>query len=252
MFRLARPCLNLVNKQLRMADPLVLSQCYRLQNIHTSPIKLESEGKEPKELELVQDNLVTRLYKKVFSGVPRAKLSASGYILVTHCTQRINVVGFFEAFDMPDTFYSWFLVTELHIWMIGARLMSEGDPGRMVRNSMVEALWMDCDNRAKAVADMASSMRSKNISAMAEEFQAALFIYDEGLLGNDMQLANALWRRFFLSMNEMEEDTVPQPDPEKLLLLVNYVRRVTSYLDNMDAVDLIVKTEVKWPALVEN
>ena len=73
--------------------------------------------------------------------------------------------------------------------------MSEGDQGRMVRNSLVEALWADCENRAKAIGDMSLSTRSKQISSVAEEFQAALFIYDEGLLGNDMQLANALWRR---------------------------------------------------------
>ena len=75
------------------------------------------------------------------------------------------------------------------------RLMSEGDQGRIVRNSLVEALWADCENRAKAIGDMSLSARSKQISSVAEEFQAALFIYDEGLLGNDMQLANALWRR---------------------------------------------------------
>ena len=23
-----------------------------------------------------------------------------------------------RTFDMPDTFYSWFLVTELHVWML--------------------------------------------------------------------------------------------------------------------------------------
>ena len=77
-----------------------------------------------------------------------------------------------EAFDMPDTFYSWFLITELHIWILGARLMKvdldkiictsinfpcqEGDAGRLVRNSMVEALWTDCENRAKAIGDLAS------------------------------------------------------------------------------------------------
>ena len=74
---------------------------------------------KPKELELVEDNFATRLYKKMFSGVPMAKLKASGYILVTYCTQRTDIVGFFETFDMPDTFYSWFLITELHIWLIG-------------------------------------------------------------------------------------------------------------------------------------
>ena len=77
------------------------------------------EKKEPVKLELQSDNLVTRLYKKMFTGIPVAKLKASGYILVTHCTQRIDVSGFFETFDMPDTFYSWFLVVELHIWLVG-------------------------------------------------------------------------------------------------------------------------------------
>ncbi len=38
--------------------------------------------------------------------------------------------------------------------------------------------------------------------------QAALFVYDEGLLGSDQELANALWRRFFLSMRDSEEKQV--------------------------------------------
>ena len=41
------------------------------------------------------------------------------------------------------------------------------------------------------------------MAGLADEFNAALFVYDEGLLGSDMQLANALWRRFFLSMTEV-------------------------------------------------
>jgi len=129
--------------------------------------------------------------------------------------------------------------------------MNEGEVGRTVRNAMVEALWLDCDTRAKAIGDMASSMRSKHITAIAEEFQASLFIYDEGLMGDDMELANALWRRFFLSMKEKEDGSTDLPDPEKLLLLVNYVRRVANYLDTMDAVDIIVSNNIKWPALVE-
>jgi len=222
-------------------------ECVR--GLQTSPV-LATEN-ENKKLELTSDNLVTRLYKKMFSGLPVAKLKASGYILVTCCTQRTDIPSFFETFGMPDTFYSWFLVTELHVWLLGARLMSEGDPGRMVRNSMVEALWVDCDSRAKAIGDIASSVRTKTIANIAEEFQAALFIYDEGLLGDDKQLANALWRRFFLSMSERDEEEVPVPDPEKILLLVKYVRRVAHYLDQIDGVELIVQNKINWPALVE-
>jgi len=163
----------------------------------------------------------------------------------------MDVVKFFETFDMPDTFYSWFLVTELHVWLVGSRLMTEGEEGRIVRNSMVEALWVDCDTRAKALGDMSTGTRSKHIANVAEEFQAALFIYDEGLVGDDMKLANALWRRFFLCMHEVDDNEAPQPDPEKLLLLVNYVRRVAQYLDKMDSIDLIVKNDIKWPSLVQ-
>jgi len=210
----------------------------------------ESTDKEVvHKLELEGDNFAVRMYKKIFSGVPKAKLRASGFVLLTHCAQNTDIKGFFTTFDMPDTFYSWFLVTELHVFLLGARVMRDGDLGRMVRNSMVEALWQDCDTRAKSVADMASSVRSKNIVAIAEEFQAALFVYDEGLVGNDMQLANALWRRFFMSMKEAEDAELP--DPEKLELLVNYVRRVANYLDITESADIIVKNKIVWPSLIE-
>merc|ERR1712059_155356 len=174
-------------------------------------------------LELEGDNFAIRMYKKIFSGVPKAKLKASGFVLLTHCTQKPDLEGFFTTFDMPDTFYSWFLVTELHVWLLGARVMRDGDLGSLVR--------------------------SKNIVGIAEEFQAALFVYDEGLVGNDMQLANALWRRFFLSMKEAEEGQLP--DPEKLELLVNYVRRVANYLDITESADIIVKNQIVWPSLIE-
>ena len=98
---------------------------------------------------------------------------------------------------------------------------------------------------------MSSSTRAKHIASVAEEFQASLFIYDEGISGSDMVLANALWRRFFMCMYEMEEGEATLPDPEKLLLLVSYVRRVASYLDKMDGVDIIVRNQIEWPSLVE-
>lgn len=52
---------------------------------------------------------------------------------------------------MPDTFYSWFVVTELHVWMLSARVMAEGDDGRILRNGIVEALWCDVQLRTKKV-----------------------------------------------------------------------------------------------------
>lgn len=68
----------------------------------------------------------------------------------------------FEKLDLPDTFVSWFTVTELHVWMLMVRYMAEdimathsdkkkyvkGD-GHFVRNCLIEALWADVGNKVK-------------------------------------------------------------------------------------------------------
>jgi len=210
---------------------------------HTCTIRYE---KKP-SIQLGEENIVQRIYKKFFRGIPQSKLRASGFILLSHCSQLQQLEKFFREFDMPDSFYSWFLVTELHVWMLASRLMEEGDYGREVRNAMVEALWQDCETRAKSIGDLAASVRSQQIIDMSEEFQAALFVYDEGLLSGDKELANALWRRFFLSMKEDEEKQAP--DMEKVALLVDYVRRNMQHLDNTDPFKLIVKNEITWQLL---
>ena len=95
------------------------SQTWPSSSLHTANI-LHDEEKQKPQLGLQGDNLVQRLYNKMFGGrVPLTKLKASGYILLTHCAQRTELLRFFETFDMPNTFYSWFLVTELHVWLMG-------------------------------------------------------------------------------------------------------------------------------------
>lgn len=50
---------------------------------------------------------------------------------------------------MPDTFFSWFLVTELHVWMLMVRFMAEGEEGKLVISKVVEAMWHDVLLRAE-------------------------------------------------------------------------------------------------------
>ena len=99
MFRVLRPSFNLLQKQLKVTQCLAITHIPKVQNFHSSQTSMNDKDK-PKELELVEDNFATRLYKKMFSGVPMAELKASGYILVTYCTQRTDIVGFFETFDI--------------------------------------------------------------------------------------------------------------------------------------------------------
>jgi len=48
---------------------------------------------------------------------------------------------------MTDTFFSWFLVTELHVWMIMVRYMAEGKHGKLIRDNVIAAMWEDTDAR---------------------------------------------------------------------------------------------------------
>nr|CAD7587624.1 unnamed protein product [Timema genevievae] len=134
-------------------------------------------------------------------------------------------------FKLSDTFFSWFLVTELHVWMTLVRVMAEGKDGRFTRNVVVEAMWSDTATRAKKLgvgssyddASKPSPLRPVNpagvkeqIHDLSQQFNAALLSYDEGLLGDDRVLAGAIWRRFF----QREVDS-----PQGIERLVSYIRQ---------------------------
>jgi cytochrome b pre-mRNA-processing protein 3 len=68
-----------------------------------------------------------------------------------------------------------------------------------------------------------------------------MLIYDLGILGDDKELSNAVWRRFFLA---------DEPDFEKIEILVRYIRRNMAYLDTLSLDDLIAKSDVRWQRLI--
>lgn len=75
---------------------------------------------------------------------------------------KVSYVDWFESLELPDTFNSWFSITELHVWMLMVRYMAEdvakpvtekkkyikGD-GHFVRNCIIEAMWADVANKIK-------------------------------------------------------------------------------------------------------
>jgi len=170
--------------------------------------------------------------QKVFkTRVSKSQLGRSGQGLTTLATHRVSVVDWFRLLDMPDTFYSWWLITELHAWMICVRVRVGNTPeGEQLMNLMVGGLWDDLEQRMKKVPGMTGSRRSNQIWDLAEEFQTALVLYDFGSVSDDAHLGNAIWKRFFLA----DEDT----DPKKVELLVKYVRKTLAHLDNANLEDI--------------
>lgn len=145
---------------------------------------------------------------------------------------------------MPDTFNSWFLVTELHTHLLLSRVMNEGaeakEDGRFLRNAIVETLWVDVQNRSKKLSQDNPSAARRQVQILSEQFQAALIAYDEAILSDDKVLATALWRRFFeMSCN----------DYTKLEKLVVYVRKTMNMLDKLTRDEMVRERSVGWLSL---
>ncbi|XP_025089754.1 ubiquinol-cytochrome-c reductase complex assembly factor 1-like [Pomacea canaliculata] len=170
------------------------------------------------------------------SGLKYSKslLNASSFRMYICCSEMIHHNQFFLELDLPDTFTSWFLVTDLHVWLCMQRLSSLGKDGRLLCNFLVQALWNDMEARSKLLGNAISlTSRSDGIQELAGVFKASLFAYDEGLLGDDKELAAAVWRILF----EMRKDI----DPQKLELVVHYIRKQVAHLDSQDEKTILGK-----------
>ncbi|KAG0725018.1 Ubiquinol-cytochrome-c reductase complex assembly factor 1 [Chionoecetes opilio] len=172
----------------------------------------------------------------------KSQLKRSGFLLYESVCGNIMTSDFFEVFDLPDTFYSWFLVMELQVWMLMVRLMAEGEEGRFTRNAMLEAMWQDCETRSKKLGASSLSIRQQQIQSLGSSFQATIFSYDEGLMSSDPVLASALWRRLF------SKDC---SDPERLECCINFIRRQIAQLDGLTRDELLLDCKVTWVPLLE-
>ncbi|XP_016990294.1 ubiquinol-cytochrome-c reductase complex assembly factor 1 [Drosophila rhopaloa] len=189
-----------------------------------------------------EDGILKRVLNKVgFTPNSKARLKVTSHLLYESVADKINYVAFFRDFNLPNTFNSWFLVTELHVWLLLMRSMAEGsetgEDGRFLRNCIVEAMWGDVNTRAKKLGAHNPSRTRQQIETLSEQFQAALITYDEGIMSDDRVLACALWRRFF----EMNCD-----DYAQIERLVKYVRQQAVMLDSLSRDQFIIKPKVAW------
>ena len=79
---------------------------------------------------------------------------------------------FLAFFDMPDTYYSWFKVTELHIWLLLVRLKGgDTSDGNSVRYYLIKALWEDCGGRISEIGGVPASEKKKQLNNIDDEFK---------------------------------------------------------------------------------
>ncbi|KAG5679099.1 hypothetical protein PVAND_008692 [Polypedilum vanderplanki] len=186
------------------------------------------------------DGIIKNMFKKLKNS--KSKLRGAGILLYENIADGLNYFEFFKEFEMKDSFNSWFLVTELHVWLILTRVMQEGanpnEDGRFLRNCIVEAMWADIQMRSKKLGSDNPAFTRQQVSILSEQFQASLLAYDEGLSFDDKTLASALWRRFFNSECD---------DFGKLEKLVKYVRKTSRELDLLTRDQITsINTKISW------
>jgi len=177
------------------------------------------------------DGILMKLWKKLgYKGglkYPKGMLKRGGLRLYLCTTQLIDYEMFISELDLPDTFNSWFKITQLHLWLIMVRLSELGEEGRFLRNSMMQWVWKDVEKRIKKLEEggVSSSVKRESLTLMNEQLRFAIFSLDEGLLGTDRDLAGAVWRIIF------EQDC---EDPAKVEKLVRYIRKQVAYIEDQD------------------
>ena len=150
----------------------------------------------------------------------------------------VNYIEFFKLCSMPDTFQSWFLVLQLHVWLTLVRLRLDGQDGKDLSYQMVEIMWQDLEARMKFLGVEDNATRRSSVKELGEEFFGLIIAYDEGLLGSDEILATALWRNMF---HDKENST-----PSDVAILVEYVRKQALHLEGLDSQELLLTGKVNW------
>lgn len=64
---------------------------------------------------------------------------------------NIEIISFAYStseFDLPDTFASWFVVMELHVYLVAVRVFKREAIGIDMRDMITDAFWDDVQLRA--------------------------------------------------------------------------------------------------------
>ncbi|KAJ3211698.1 hypothetical protein HDU67_004336 [Dinochytrium kinnereticum] len=130
-----------------------------------------------------------------------------------------------EEYQLKNEFPVWFSATVLHLWMLNARLRTEGRDGTELKQEIFNMLWLDVEIRLHK-----AGIKQKLgvvVGELLSSYYGQTLAYDEGLALGDSVFASALWRNMY------QNGPVSAADLESL---TRYVRQQLQYLDSNDKV----------------
>jgi len=166
-----------------------------------------------------------------------------------------DTLHFFKVLGMDDTLFSWFRILILQMWFVYVRLGSEGEPGEICRKHLSNIMWEDVYIRIKMLNRKAKDKNADINQLRTQQISFVLFL-DEGLMGTDAELANAVWNNLLANKKPeyMEDDTFTdlnhiqdfQCDPRVVELMVSYVRKMVHKMDQMPTEEFMKNPKIDW------
>ncbi|CAG9533668.1 unnamed protein product [Cercopithifilaria johnstoni] len=170
-----------------------------------------------------------------------ANLDHSAAQLYFDCANRFPYLKLCTALCLPDYLSTWYKLTLMHTWMLLVRLQSvlEAAAFTRIRNSVIEIMFGDIDNRLRVVSEELDEMlyHKKDKRRMAGLYLQTFFEYDEGFLSDDTALAGALWRNLYMQRSI---------DPIHLNRAAYYVRGTMAYLDSLSLEEILLQGIKNW------
>lgn len=134
---------------------------------------------------------------------------------------------YYNRLGMPQTYFQWFQITSLHMWMLYVRMRRM--PRKYCReyqNKLVNGVFEDIDYTLREVIRVNSDRTVNSYKKrFSEQLRGSVFSYDESMLGGDTVLAGAIWRNLFEQSSEVDVTVIEH--------LVQYVRAQLYVLDMM-------------------
>jgi len=172
----------------------------------------------------------TNMYPSQFTKETLLKAQLNLYVCATDFVDFGHLI---RELRLSDNFLSWYLLMQLHVWMLTVKLSQLGPDGYVVYTHVWETMWGDVEKRLRLI-KMPIKERKIYLRGLYTSLVECYLYMDEGLIGSDRQMAGGLWMTVF----KEDKESV---DFSRLALLVDYVRKNVQHHDKLDS-SAILKT----------
>ncbi|KAI3630126.1 hypothetical protein MIR68_011561 [Amoeboaphelidium protococcarum] len=169
------------------------------------------------------------------------------YCMIDQSTPDIlNLFYGEDRCQMPSNFQSWFSITQLHLWMLQSRFISdqaqqkiETSDGRvitpkmnrLINSALIDNLMADIGLKLQLEGVTQSKIYDRYTQELMSSHYGCVLAYDEGFEKSDAFLAAALWRNMYLLR---DDDTVGM---KHLALMTEYVRKQMAHIHSFKIED---------------